>query len=121
MKSKRSSFDELCFNGVNYLIRKMGRTQETAKQYVCYWRRIKRFMQEKGIKEFSSSVGKAYMLLQFGDTDYSKLSKSQKDFVRSVRVLSDFSPDLSKLVQQIDFENKNSSCILPFEWNESSL
>lgn len=106
MKSKWASFDQLCFNAVNYLIRKMGRTQQTAKQYVCYWRRIKRFMQDKGIKEFSSSVGKAYMLLQFGDTDYSKLSKSQKDFVRSVRVLSDFSDNgsIRPVKEKIFFE-----------------
>ena len=106
MKSKWTSFDDLCFNAVNYLIRKMGRTQETAKQYVCYWRRIKRHMHAKGIRKFSSSVGKAYLLSQFGDTDYSKLSKSQKDLVRSVRVLSDFSDNgsIRPVKEQIFFE-----------------
>lgn len=78
MKSKWASFDELCFNAVNYLIRKMQRTQETAKQYICYWRKIKRYMHDKGIKEFDSSVGKVYLLSQFADIDYNKLSKNQK-------------------------------------------
>ena len=70
-------------------------------------------MQEKGIKEFSSCVGKAYMLLQFGDTDYSKLSKSQKDFVRSVRVLSDFSDNgsIRPVKEQIFFEGPNGEAI----------
>jgi len=58
MKSKWKSFDELSFNAARYLISKMGRTQETSKQYVCFWRRIKRYMSTNKIKEFDSSVGK---------------------------------------------------------------
>ena len=106
MKSKWKSFDELSFNAARFLINKMGRSQETAKQYVCYWRRIKRYMHNNGIKEFDSSVGKAYLLLQFGDTDYSQLSKSQKDVIRSVRVLSDFSDNgsIRPVKEQIFFE-----------------
>ena len=84
------SFDQLSFDAAGFLINKMGRAQETAKQYVCYWRRIKRYMAENKIKQFDSSVGNKYLLLQFGNKDYSNLSKSQKDFVRSIRMLSEF-------------------------------
>jgi integrase len=91
MKSKLNSFDQLSFDAARFLIHKMGRTQETAKQYVCYWRRIKRYMAVNKIKQFDSSVGKKYLLSLFGSQDYSKLSKGQKDYVRSVRVLSEFS------------------------------
>lgn len=91
MELKWKSFDDLSFNAAGYLIRKMGRTQETAKQYVCFWRRIKRYMNANKIKEFNSAIGKAYLMAQFGNHDYSELSKSQKDFIRAVRVLSEFS------------------------------
>ncbi|MEO7044668.1 MAG: site-specific integrase [Ferruginibacter sp.] len=91
MNLKWKSFDDLSFNAARYLISKMGRTQGTAKQYVCFWRRIKRYMNANKIRQFDSSVGKAYLMAQFGNHDYSELSKSQKDFIRAVRVLSEFS------------------------------
>lgn len=91
MKSKWKSFDALSFNAAHFLIYKMGRTQETAKQYVCYWRRINRYMIANRIKQFDSSVGNKYLIKQFGNSDYSKLSKSQKDFIHTVRILSEFS------------------------------
>lgn len=70
-------------------------------------------MHDKGIKEFNSSVGKAYLLLEFGDTDYSKLSKSQKDVIRSVRVLSDFSDSgsIRPVKEQIFFEGQIGAAI----------
>jgi site-specific recombinase XerD len=91
MKAKPISFDQLCFNAAHQLITKRNLTQETVKQYACYWRRIKRYLLDKRIKEFNSSVGNAYLLANFGSVDYSSLGKGQKDFIRSVRVISEFS------------------------------
>jgi site-specific recombinase XerD len=90
MKPKWKSFDDLCFNAAHFLIYKMGRTQETAKSYSCYWRRIKRYLLANGIKQFTPSVGKSYLLSQFGNKDYNQLSKSQKDFIHTVRILCEF-------------------------------
>lgn len=91
MKSKWRSFDELCFNAAHFLIYKMGRTQETAKQYSCYWRKVKRYMMANNIKMFDSSVGKGYLLEKFGSKDHNQLAKGQKDLIHVVRILCEFS------------------------------
>jgi site-specific recombinase XerD len=106
MKSKWSSFDRLCFNAAHFLIYKMGRTQETAKQYSCYWRKVKRYMIANSIKVFDPSVGKRYLLEQFGNKDYSQLAKGQKDLIHTVRILCEFSQtgSIRPVKEQIVFE-----------------
>lgn len=91
MNPKWRSFDDLCFNAAHFLLYKMGRSQETAKFYSCYWRRVKRYMIANNIKQFDPSVGKRYLLAHFGSKDYSQLGKGQKDFIHAVRILCEFS------------------------------
>jgi site-specific recombinase XerD len=106
MKSKWKSFDDLCFNAAHFLIYKMGRSQETAKHYSCYWRRVKRYLIASNIKRFDSSVGKAYLLEQFDNKDYNLLGKSQKDLIRALTILCDFSEtgSIRPIKEQIIFE-----------------
>ena len=123
MKSKWKSFDDLSFEAANFLICKMGRSQETAKQYVCYWRRIKRYMVANKIIHFESVVGKAYLKAQFGNQDYNKLSKSQKDVIRSVNVLSEFSDkgSISPVKEQVAFYGQIGEAITTYQTFRISL
>ena len=106
MKTQCRSFDQLTFDAASFLINKMGRAQGTAYQYVCHWQRIKRYMATNKIEQFDFSVGKKYLLSLFGEQDYSKLPKGQRDFIRSVRVLSEFSTKglIHPVKEQISFE-----------------
>jgi site-specific recombinase XerD len=123
MKAKPISFDQLCFNAAHQLIIRRNLTQETVKQYACYWRRIKRYLLQKRIKEFNSSVGKAYLLANFGNVDYSSLRKGQKDFIRSVRVLSEFSDTgtITAVKEQMFFKGSIGEAMLTFNDHRVSL
>ncbi len=90
MKSKCKTFEELTLNAATFLIRKRKRTAGTAKHYRCLWRKVNRFMDAQMIRQFDSTVGKDYLLKQFGNRDYNQLSKGEKDLVRAVNVLSEF-------------------------------
>ena len=91
MTSKCKTFEELTSNAASFLIRKLRRSQETAKHYHCLWKKVKRYMDAAKIKQFDAEVGKKYLMTQFGNRDYGELSKSEKDLVRAVGVLSEFS------------------------------
>ena len=90
MNTKRKPFEELTSDVASFLTGRLMRAQDTAKHYHCLWRKVKRYMDEQKIKHFDSTVGKIYLLKQFGDRDYSQLSKGEKDLVRAVSILCEF-------------------------------
>lgn len=63
------------------------RSEGTVYHYHVLWRRLRRYMESRQIEYFDATVGKEYLLHQFGDRDYSQLSKREKDLIRSVNVL----------------------------------
>lgn len=69
---------------------KLLRTESTVRWYRIYWRRMYHQLLIQGISEFTSSVGRQYLLNQFGEFDYAKLSKRDKDVIKVVNVLSEF-------------------------------
>lgn len=90
MATKCKTFEELTSNATSFLVQKLRRSQATAIYYHCSWRKIKRYMEANRIKQFDASVGKRYQLTNLGNKDYSQLSKSEKDLIRAVNVLSEF-------------------------------
>ncbi len=90
MKANCKTFEELTSNAADFLMQKLLRAQETAKHYHCLWRKVKRYMVVEKIKTFGSTVGKTYLLKEFGNRDYSELSKGEKDLIRAVNVLCEF-------------------------------
>lgn len=90
MTSKCKSFEELTSDAAGFLINKLRRSVETAKHYHCLWRKVKRYMDAKTIKQFNAAVGKQYLIDQFGNKDYGQLSKFEKDLIKAVNVLSEF-------------------------------
>lgn len=90
MKEKHKTFEALTSNASEVLKQKLLRSDETIKHYRSLWRKVEKFMESEQIKGFDSSVGKAFLIQEFGDSDYSGLSKRAKDLIRGVGVLCEF-------------------------------
>lgn len=69
---------------------KLLRTPNTIIWYSVYWRRMYRQLSTQGITEFTSIIGRQYLISQFGEFDYATLSKRDKDVVKIINVLCEF-------------------------------
>ncbi|WP_040300168.1 hypothetical protein [Arcticibacter svalbardensis] len=49
-----------------------------------------RHLSTQGITEFTSAIGRQYLISQFGEFDYATLSKRDKDVVKIINVLCEF-------------------------------
>ncbi|WP_170982998.1 site-specific integrase [Dyadobacter frigoris] len=83
-------FDQLICDAGEVLRIKLLRTDKTVNWYRIYWRRMWREIQNQSIFEFTSDIGRQYLLDRFGELDYATLSKRDKDVVKIVNVLCDF-------------------------------
>ena len=90
MEEKCKTFDEITADAADCLRKKRSRTESTIRHYHVLWRKVKKYMELKEIEHFDSLVGKDYLLQVFGNCDYSKLLKREKDIVRGVKVLCEF-------------------------------
>ena len=90
MKAKFKTFEELTSNAADFLKNKMFRADATARHYYSLWRNVKDYMVSQSIKRFDSAVGKQFLLKEFGNRDYSQLSKREKDLVKAVSILCEF-------------------------------
>ncbi|WPQ63346.1 site-specific integrase [Chitinophaga sancti] len=90
MRKIRTTFDQLIFDAGEVLINKLLRTKSTVIWYSYYWRRMYRQLLTQGISEFTSTIGRQYLINQFGDFDYASLSKHDKDVVKIINVLCEF-------------------------------
>ncbi len=90
MQIHRKAFEELTSEVAGFLIEKLLRSKGTVLHYHCLWRRVKRYMDAQKVKDFDTTVGKTFLLNQFGNRDYSELSKREKDLVRGVNILCEF-------------------------------
>ncbi|WAC12422.1 site-specific integrase [Dyadobacter pollutisoli] len=90
MRKIRTIFDQLIFDAGEVLRTKLSRTDKTVNWYRIYWRRMWRELRGQSISEFTSDIGRQYLLDRFGELDYATLSKRDKDFVKTVSVLCEF-------------------------------
>jgi site-specific recombinase XerD len=90
MRKMHTRFDQLIFDAGEVLRTKLSRTDKTVNWYRIYWRRMWRQLQGKGISEFTSDIGRQYLLERFGGLDYATISKQDKDLVKIVNVLREF-------------------------------
>ncbi|RLD34577.1 MAG: hypothetical protein DRI83_07860 [Bacteroidetes bacterium] len=90
MEEKCKTFEEITSGAADCLRKKRSRTDGTIRFYYVFWRKVKRYMEFKEIEHFDSTVGEDYLLQEFGNRDYSKLSKHEKDHVRGVNILCEF-------------------------------
>ena len=103
---EKRTFEEVTCQAVTCLKDRLSRAAGTLKYYNCHWRRIKRFMESKGIGFINSSVCQDYLLQRFGDRDYSTLAKGEKDTVKTITTLIEFieSGTIQSRKEVIDFE-----------------
>jgi len=90
MEENGKTFEEITSGAADCLRKKRSRADGTIRHYNVLWRKVKRYMEFKEIAHFDSTIGKDYLLQEFGNRDYSKLSKHEKDLVRGVNVLCEF-------------------------------
>lgn len=90
MSEKCKTFTELTCSAADCLRKKLLRSDATIHHYHVLWRKVKRYMESQQISDLDVSVGKAYLLQEFGERDYSRLSKREKDLVRAINVLCEF-------------------------------
>ena len=123
MKTKFKSFEELTSNAASFLKNKLFRTEATARHYHILWRNVKKFMVTRKIKQFDSTVGKQFLLQQFGNRDYGLLSKREKDLVRAVSILCEFhkSGTIEPVKEQIVFDGPIGIIMVKYLSYRSSL
>ena len=90
MNKIKTTFDQLIYDAGEVLRNKLQRTDGTVIWYRVYWRRMYRQLTAQGINEFTSAVGKQYLIRQFGNADYASLCKRDKDVIKIVNVLCEF-------------------------------
>ena len=90
MKEKCKTFEKLTSLAADFLRNELLRTEGTVYHYHVLWRRLRRYMESRQIEYFDAIVGKDYLLYEFGDRDYSQLSKREKDLIKCVNVLCEF-------------------------------
>jgi integrase/recombinase XerD len=90
MRGKCKTYEEITSGAADCMRKKRSRTDGTIRHYNVLWRKVKRYMEFQEIRYFDSTVGKDYLLQEFGNRDYSMLSKNEKDLVRGVNVLCEF-------------------------------
>ena len=90
MKEKYETFDELITHVDDYLRNKLLRNDRTLQNYYVYWRGLKKYMDSQHIERFGPEVSKDYLLQQFGNRDFSTLSKREKRLIRCVNLLCEF-------------------------------
>ena len=84
------TFEEVTCQALKCLKNRLSRAVGTLRYYKFHWRRIKRFMESRGIDFIDSEVCQDYLLQKFGDSDYSSLVKRDKDTVKTVTILMEF-------------------------------
>ena len=83
------TFKELSDTASSYL-RSLFYSNKIVDQYGEEWRRINRFMKERGIPFYTLEVGEQYLLETVGDIEILKLTRHQRNRVRKTTSLSDF-------------------------------
>lgn len=105
LNMEKRTFEEVTCQAETCLKDRLSQAAGTLKYYNCHWRKIKRFMESKGIDFIDSSVCQDYLLQKFGDRDYSTLAKGEKDTVKTITTLIEFieSGTIQSRKEVIDF------------------
>jgi len=90
MGEERDAFSDITNGAADCLRKKRSRSDGTIRHYHVLWRKVFKYMESKGIRDFDSDVGKSFLIHAFGKYDYSKLTKPQRDLERAVNVLCEF-------------------------------
>ncbi len=84
------SFEDLTWQRIQFFDQKIKQNTGNSTSLSLSLGKIKRYMDTKNITQFDAVVGKRFLLERFGNKDYAKLGKSEKDLVRAVTILRQF-------------------------------
>lgn len=91
LKFEITSFAELTSSVSDYMRRHFLRSETTIRSYHWVWRKLEKYMLENAIRDYTPTIGKTYLIDRFGlNCDYLKLTTSEKNFMRSVKILSEY-------------------------------
>lgn len=113
MKSHYSTFEELVIAASDYLIA-IGRGKQTISIYQWIWRRIRVYMESKGIIEFSSGTVARYLSETYGSKLISELTHHQKHCLRCALCLAQFA-ETGRMIEVI---NRRKAIVLTGEFGE---
>lgn len=106
MKFSIPSVEALTTEVTAHMLTHYHRSTVTIRNYHWIWRRLEQYMIENGIDSYDPLVGRMFLSHRFGlNCDYSKLSTSEKSFIRSIKILSEYQSGghVSPLKQEIAF------------------
>jgi len=123
MKLKFKTFEELTSNAADFLKNRLLLADGTAIHYHGLWRKVKKHMASQKIKHFDSTVGKEFLLKEFGNRDYGLLSKREKDLVKGVSVLCEFhkTGSIQPVKEQIVFDGSIGEVMVSYLSYRNSL
>jgi site-specific recombinase XerD len=80
-------------------------------------------MESKQMEHFNTEVGKDYLLQEFGNRDYSRLAKREKDLIRSVNVLCEIheTGSIQSAKEQTSFDGPIGQLMKGFLSHKTSL
>lgn len=90
MRNVSTTFEQLIFDAGEVLRNKLLRAESTVRWYRIHWRTMYRRLLESGITEFTSEIGRQYLLSRFGEADFATLPKRDKDLIKIINVLCEF-------------------------------
>ncbi len=100
------SFAELTCSVSDYMRQHFLRSEVTIRNYYWVWRKLEAYMLINTINGYEPTVGKAFLISRFGlNCDYRKLTTSEKSFIRSIKILSEYyeTKAIKPLKQNISF------------------
>lgn len=89
MKKCSNYFDDLLVEAIQYLQRQSFSTS-TITKYISTWNQLKGFMVNNDLQTFNVVVSEKFLLTEFGDYQYEKLTTQQKCIVRRIQFLTEY-------------------------------
>jgi site-specific recombinase XerD len=90
MEMKQKTFKEVTSLATTCLKSKLSRANGTLRYYNWHWRKLKKFMESKGIQFIDAAICKDFLIQEYGNKDFDKLPKRDKDIVKTIIVLIEF-------------------------------
>lgn len=86
-----NSFEHLIEKACQYLSESLYYSPATINVYHKFWKRLSHFMEESSYTKYDKSVGEEFILFALGKKEPLQYNRFQKNLVRSVRFITEFS------------------------------
>ncbi len=88
-----NSFDHLIKRASLYLKENLSYSPATINVYHKFWKRLSHFLKESSYTKYDKSVGEEFILFALGKKEPLQYNRFQKNLVRSVKFITEFSLD----------------------------